>query len=442
MTILLFIVVVVVTVVMANYRPPGYFRGDNLWANPADGSYDLAFLELTERGNLYHRELLRELESDVDQRTATLIIVAVHGWHHNAREDDAFVQSFRRLLNGLARSGMVGDRRVLGVYIGWPGRSAPPPISGLTYWPRKSVAEEIGKGGVSEILLRLERAADVGEGNQSGNLSLVVGHSFGGAIVLSALHEILLDRVISAVASSNCPHDADNDTCTNSCVRTEPFGHGIVVLNPAVEANQILQLKELVAENCYSDEQDKLLHVISSETDFTTHKLFPLAQRIRMFGWSEEENLDRQFGNRKIPLSEYDLDRITAGNFEQFWTGRLYLDDGQICRYCTFADQGDSRCENAGIERPESLIPTRVNEPLSFVYSDAGFMIGHSDVFNAQISAYLGAIVIDSMQRKLTPEATIGRDFSHPCSANFDFGYCFESLAMILGKKFEAGPPD
>ena len=50
-------------------------------------------------------------------------------------------------------------RKIVGVYIGWRGRSID--LSGLdniTYWDRKAVAEQVGKGGVTELLLRLERA--------------------------------------------------------------------------------------------------------------------------------------------------------------------------------------------------------------------------------------------------------------------------------------------
>lgn len=412
-------------VIVAQYKPPGYFRGDNLWGNPPHDSYDLAFLELTERGNLYHRELLQQLEKDIAGRSDALILVAIHGWQHNAREDDAFVQSFRRLLFGMARSGMIGGRRVLGVYIGWPGRSAPPILSMATYWPRKSVAEEIGKGGVSEILLRIERAARSQQNREVGNVTMFVGHSFGGAIMMSALHEVLLERVIEAEPDEG------------SCVRTRPFGNGVVLLNPAIEANQVLQLKEFVSEKCFSARQDKLLHVISSASDFTTHNLFPLGQRIRMFGWSEEENLDRSYGGQQVPLSEYELDRTTAGNFEQFWTGRLLEDANGRWRYCAFAAESALACDDLGVMDPKSPIPSVANDPLSFVYSDRGFMADHNDVFNPQVSAYLSAAAIDSMRKHVAPEPLIRSGSAHPCNANVEFGNCFESLSVVFDALFD-----
>ena len=375
---------------------------------------------------------------EVATRSNTLIIVYVHGWQHNAREDDSNVKNFRQLLRNLANSGVVGGRRLLGVYIGWPGRSAPPILSLVTYWPRKSVAEEVGKGGVAEILLRLEYAANVRSSDPNGNLALFVGHSFGGAIMMAALHEVLLDRIVSAKPATDCYAGATPMSCDKSCVRTEPFGHGVVLLNPAIEANQVLQLKELVTEHCYPASQPKLLHVISTSSDYTTHKLFSLGQRLRMFGWAEEGELSRQFDGESMSFSEHELDRTTIGNFDKFWTGRLYRDDGNTWRYCSYAVDGIPQCVDESVTAPAVRVPARFHEPLSFVYTGADFMTGHNDVFNSHITAYMGAITIDSMQKRLPPGIELGGAPGDPCRAKFDFAHCFESLDQILGMQFEA----
>jgi hypothetical protein len=112
------------------------------------------------------------------------------------------------------------------------------PFTEVTYWERKATAEQVAKGGITELLLRLEREViDEQPGRANRNLYLVTGHSFGGAVVLSALNEIFLERVAAATAKN--PDDAR--------VLTRPFGHGVVLLNPAIEANEVFQLKELVA---------------------------------------------------------------------------------------------------------------------------------------------------------------------------------------------------
>jgi len=428
--------IAILTVTIANIHPATQYRADNLWGNPDDGSYDLAFLELSERGNLFHRERLAQLVEHVENESNALMLVFIHGWQHDARQGDGNVHSFRRMLYNMANSGIIGGKRVLGIYIGWPGRSAPRYVRGVTYWSRKSVAEEIGKGGVSEVLLRLEQAAHVGEREGTGNVVVFVGHSFGGAIMLSALHEILLDKVISAAPATGCRASDRLDQCELPCVQTDSFGHGIVLLNPAIEANQVLQLKESVAERCYPEKQEKLLHVISTEADFTTHKLFPLGQSFRMFGWREEDVLTRNYRGQKVQLSEYDLDRNTVGNFDKFWTGRLQNEGDNKWRYCSFAVNDGLVCPKIGIETPPNLIPTKSHEPLSFVYTDADFMTSHNDVFNARITAYVSALTIESVQQKLPPGVTLPGRKDDPCRTTFDFGRCFESLNQLFEKRF------
>ncbi len=121
--VLLIIVVAILLIVISYGMPQSEFRANSRWSNRADVSYDLAFLELTERGNLFHRERLIELERYVKQQSNTLMIVFLHGWRHNAREGDGNVKSFRRLLHNLASVNGIGGKRLLSVYIGWPGLS-------------------------------------------------------------------------------------------------------------------------------------------------------------------------------------------------------------------------------------------------------------------------------------------------------------------------------
>ena len=90
----LLIIGVAISLILISYGTPlSEFRADSLWGNDENGSYDLAFLELTERGNLFHRERLIELEAHVKQQSNNLMIVFIHGWRHNARLEK---RSFKR----------------------------------------------------------------------------------------------------------------------------------------------------------------------------------------------------------------------------------------------------------------------------------------------------------------------------------------------------------
>ena len=139
--------------------------------------YDLAFVEFSERGNVFSRERMNQVLDFVGERAqydpeqpdqGVLTVVFVHGWKHNASAEDENVASFRKLLSKIASSPraltppgakMTPPRRVIGVYVGWRGLSIDwgEPLTNISYWERKQTAEQVAKGGVTELLLRLER---------------------------------------------------------------------------------------------------------------------------------------------------------------------------------------------------------------------------------------------------------------------------------------------
>ena len=139
--------------------------------------------------------------SRVGERTrdgGAAVVVFVHGWRHNARsrsaEIDQNVHCFKQLLASLARRpgaalrddvaseicfenqfgqprerplaaetvgakglGVLHAQRVIGIYVGWRGLTADAGgAEVLSYWDRKAVAGQVGPGGVTELLLRLE----------------------------------------------------------------------------------------------------------------------------------------------------------------------------------------------------------------------------------------------------------------------------------------------
>ena len=101
----------------------------------------------------------------------------------------------------------------------------------------------------------------------------------------------------------------------------------MVLLNPAIEANEALQLKELVAETCFGGTavlQVRLLHVLSSDADKATNKAFRLGQDGRCeFELASNRSWSGGSMTTEVVLQEADLDTITAGNFKPFQTGQL-----------------------------------------------------------------------------------------------------------------------
>jgi pimeloyl-ACP methyl ester carboxylesterase len=386
--------------------------------------YDLAFVEFTERGNVFSRERMNQVLDFVGERAqydpeqpdrGVLTVVFVHGWKHNASAEDENVASFRKLLPKVAK--LTPTRRVIGVYVGWRGLSIDwgDWLTNISYWDRKAAAEQAAKGGVTELLLRLEREVidDEDPGPPNRNLYFVTGHSFGGAVVLAALSEILLERVVSGIPTED---DAE-------CVQTESFGHGVVLLNPAIEANEALQLKELVAETCFGPRQIRLMHVISSDADMATNQFFRVGQQLGVNPTWKQTDLYREFDGKRLRFRETDLDTVTVGNFKAFQTGQLDLSDsdpsGWRYRSCV-GEQLDCLDE---ADRKEH-IPVQHNEPLAFIHTDVNFIADHNDVFNDNVAAYLAAIMAEARYK-----LTLGRPVEDPrlpgqCRSE-DFGPCF-----------------
>jgi len=173
--------------------------------------YDLGFIEFTERGNLYDREsvddVLRLVQEQAQRDRGAAVFVFVHGWKHNAKHNDSNVVQFREFLSRAAENEVVGKRKVIGIYLGWRGAFTNVPVlKEATYWARKSVAQEVGAGGATEIFAKLHQILVAQPYNQNAsevaqlttqpaqykNSFVVIGHSFGGGIVLSAF----LGRVI------------------------------------------------------------------------------------------------------------------------------------------------------------------------------------------------------------------------------------------------------
>lgn len=254
-------------------------------------NYEVAFIEYTERGNVFSNgrkravfDKLREYDKD-----DLAVIVFVHGWKDNANPMDGKVKSFREALNDVAKSNLIGKkRRLVGLYVGWRGLSLHGlGLENLTLWDRKAVAQKVGKGGVTDLFVEFDNIDQI----NSNNYLFIIEHSFGGAITLSALNEVFLERVKSS-------HDTE--------VALNGFGEGTEIINPAIEANQILQLKEA--------DQLKLLNAVSSKGDVATHRTFLLGQALGVLAWKHED-LERNYFGTDYTLSEYKLDINTAELF-------------------------------------------------------------------------------------------------------------------------------
>jgi hypothetical protein len=249
-----------------------------------------AILEFDDKGRSFDpdgKEMISKLITDLHvkvEKQHTLIVVFVHGWHHNAKEGDDNLASFTNRLKTLdilindpkflkvrrdllrhaavelgnsAGADYISNappealkQHVIGIYVGWRGQSMPSYLDYTTFWGRYSAAREIGAGGVSDLLLQLDRLyqdmnteghrPNRAEGPRLTNF-VAVGHSFGGAVVLSAVEAQLrtLLRNVNNDLANGKNHERTPDCTTEGEVtfpRIRGLGDLVILVNPAVEA--------------------------------------------------------------------------------------------------------------------------------------------------------------------------------------------------------------
>lgn len=393
-------------------------------------NYDLAFVEFSERGNIFSRkkldDVINHIEKEEKNKDGIMLLIYAHGWRHNASNvESGNVRKFRKLLKIVSKN-KISKRKTIGVYIGWRGlTSNTEPFKTLTYWGRKNVARQVGNGGVSELLLRLNKITNK---RNNKNIFVISGHSFGAAVILASIKGILLDRVINIKESNPEFCDTKNnfkEVCSGKCYKTEGFGDGIILLNPAVEANELLQIKELVTkERCYSREQPKLLHILSSSSDKANKYAFQIGQLLGVSLRNSEIKLPRKIfigdtdSKKNIELNEFNLDTKTVGNYSPFITGKsvsrevLSNDKMKKCkdRKGSFNENyipcfGEGKCVSDKIKN----FPSSPYEPVSIVYTNSPFINSHTDVFNENVVAYMASAIIENQYKrsKILPESLV-----------------------------------
>ena len=303
---------------MARLSDPAVRREVARHAVEIHPDFGLAYVEFDDQGRLWNRSqvelLARTLEAEVrrSEGGGVGVIVLAHGWEHDARVCDENVACFRALLAQIAAetaeaAHLTGSRplRIVGVYCGWRGRSMTfPVVDALSFWARKRAAERIGAGELVEVLAYLDRF--VRHENEDGRFAglTVIGHSFGGTMVYTALANTLKARMIDAYEQRGRVPVADN------VVRG--FGNLVVLVNPAFEASAYAPLHDLAeAIGTFPPRQTPILVVVGSETDFSNRVWFPMGRKIDVLT------------QRTGPRSERPLLTTAIGWYDPFTTHRL-----------------------------------------------------------------------------------------------------------------------
>jgi hypothetical protein len=333
--------------------------GSNAWQEYIDESapeknHYLGFIEFDDQGQLWDRRQMNAVMDQVNAlagRDDVILVTFVHGWKHNAKAGDDNIKTFRGTLKRLAQlearfsqAAGLSPRKVVGVYLGWRGGSVPIPVlKELTFWDRKNTAHKVGHGGVTEVLTRLElvkktrdaitaneaaeqalkkkyadkalmmQAMDEARLAQSRTRFAIIGHSFGGAVVFSALSQILESRFIDTRGPQGQLSNAHS------------FGDLVILINPAFEATRFATLSDMATERGkYFESQLPAMVVLTSKADLATRWAFPVGRWFSTL-FESERDVERKNGfTQKTETIDQGSANVTAvGHFKPYRTHTL-----------------------------------------------------------------------------------------------------------------------
>lgn len=246
--------------------------------------FTLGIIELGDEG-LVKDEIQKRNVFDMVRAKAegqgAIVITFVHGWHHSADVCDANLSCFRNVLQGISEDpDRLNKGPVIGVYLGWRGDSCRvEALKGATFYNRKKAAHRIGENAGSKVLLALsnlvhELDLDLQHKGSRGFMTMVTaGHSFGGALVFSAVERAL-------VSGWGGERLGVGDLADDRGVKPARSGLGnlVILVNPAFEAQRYhyfdedLELPKTYAPEC------PILLTVASKGDDAVGKAFPLGR--------------------------------------------------------------------------------------------------------------------------------------------------------------------
>ncbi|WKC36731.1 hypothetical protein QYM18_20070 [Ectopseudomonas chengduensis] len=231
-----------------------------------DDTRCVQFVEFDEHGNAESREQFNKglTAAKAAAQKNGVVVVYIHGWHHNAAVGDTDIANFHKLLAGID-----SNKSATGIYVGWRGESIKSneilgflPSYGLTFWGRKDTAHDIGNAGAVAELLRT--LSDIRSNNPESRL-LIIGHSFGAAMLYSAMSDAIAEQI-----RRDCQRRADFPAIADL----------VVLVNPAFEAMRLRPLYSFARGFGYPEDQKPRLFIVTTQADFPTRVAFKVGRHI------------------------------------------------------------------------------------------------------------------------------------------------------------------
>lgn len=315
----------------------------------------IAFVEFDDQGDYFDQRqsfaALRLIRQALEEpKSAVEVFVFVHGWQHSAHPEDEHVKQFTRFLSArgtpcTAQNACL-QKKTIGIFVGWPGKTLRFPLNATTFWSRKAAAHRIANGSVQEFFATLAQVKIDHETRASNKKiqpsyfrTYIIGHSFGGLIAFQANSQSLAVRYGSAVLESRGQPEVTK------------VGDLLILINPAIEALRFTALNSLWSEYSNDPFYSPAMVVVGSRTDYATKYLFPIGVAAGTL-----------FTNQ-IRASQWSDALTTVGNAEGYLTHNAYFDASGQIEVC---------------ERPHPLSFRKA--PFWFVSANPNLVDGHGDL--------------------------------------------------------------
>ncbi|MDB5977665.1 MAG: esterase/lipase/thioesterase family lipase [Nevskia sp.] len=285
------------------------------------GDVTIGYVEVDDQGWFYDSDakqmkaILKRMRSELgnealsDAQFTTLVFV--HGWHHNAHDNDCNVNEFRLMAQHTVDALKTNDRtrkhRLFGIYVGWRGESID--IPGLRYSTiigRRVTADHVAKGSVRQLFAELaklqyeERSRN--KSDPKGRMrTIVVGHSFGGLIAFNATSQALLNDLVMGEPSLRDPaHPELGCIPQDELDQHWTWPDQVDLINPAFEASRFEPFYSVSQEasGCKYGRRPPKLLIVTADNDSATGVLFQILRwgstAFERYNTSDQERHDAE----------------------------------------------------------------------------------------------------------------------------------------------------
>lgn len=266
--------------------------------------YTLGFIEMDDQGMFWDRmqfEQIKRHAKQISRDKNLLIYVYVHGWQHNASNSDSNVVNFRRQLAKMSQTLDKKHWNLLGIYVGWRGRSLNIPLLEHTsFWDRQSAAKRVSDGSLIELFSYLNTLK---KQSITETRLVTLGHSFGGAIVFSTLNKLFSQELVD---SSNI-----NET-------VKGIGDLTLLINPAFDALKYAHTHDMKDRyNQFFASQKPIMAIFTSRQDWATKYAFPMGNALTR-SFESTRYMKTQIGKESVLVNQNSASRIAIGHFKPY----------------------------------------------------------------------------------------------------------------------------